>query len=259
MGDRKYSRLQIRGVGVCFVGAVVWRLADFPRAVRGDWILENARGGSNCKPPRFTWHCWCWQWRLSLHFLRHTEVCCIRRPRSIAYGMVAVPPGLDAVIAWIGRRRKTWNVPQAQRFFRAGVVALAIFFSSFLYAGGVWIPPGEGATSPLWNARDIEYIEMDRALDARGVPDEVPIITVDPPSFVNRTGRRSIYMPTESVEAIFQAAKQYGAQLSGPPIRQARDSGASCTRARIRFRGLNRSQRLWMRWGDRSPCFKFTR
>ncbi len=130
----------------------------------------------------------------------------------IVYGMVAVPPGLDAAIVWVGKRRKSWNVPQAQRFFRAGVVVLAVFFSLFLYAGGVWILPGEGATVPLWNARDTEYVEIDRALDAFGVRDDVPIMTVDPPSFVNRTGRHSIYMPTESVDAIFQAAKQYDAE-----------------------------------------------
>lgn len=130
----------------------------------------------------------------------------------IAFGMAAVPPGLDAVIAWVGKRRKTWNVPQAQKFFRAGVVGLSVFLSLFLYAGGVWIPPGEGAGAPLWNARDMEYVEIDRALDGLGVADDVPIVTVDPPSFINQTGRRSIYLPTESVEAIFQAARQYGAE-----------------------------------------------
>lgn len=130
----------------------------------------------------------------------------------VAYGAVAVPPGLDAVIEWLGKRRRTWNVPQAQRVFRAGVVVLAVFFSLYLYAQGVWIPPGNNATSPLWNQRDIEYAAIDRELDTRGVPDAVPIITIDPPSFVNQTGRRSIYLPTESANAIFQAAHQFGAR-----------------------------------------------
>jgi 4-amino-4-deoxy-L-arabinose transferase-like glycosyltransferase len=130
----------------------------------------------------------------------------------VAYGAVAVPPGLDAAVAWVARRRRRWNVAQAQTFFRVGAVALALFFSLYLYAQGVWIPPGKGATSPLWNQRDVEYAAIDRALDARGVPDEIPVITVDPPSFINETGRRSIYMPTESVNAIFDAARQFGAR-----------------------------------------------
>jgi hypothetical protein len=130
----------------------------------------------------------------------------------VAYGAVMVPPGLDAAVAWLGKRRKNWKVAQAQTFFRWGVVGLAIFFSLFLYAQGVWIPPGEGATSPLWNQRDVEYAAIDAELDARGVPNEIPVITVDPPSFVNDTGRRSIYMPTESTDAIFDAARQFGAR-----------------------------------------------
>lgn len=130
----------------------------------------------------------------------------------VAYGAVVVPPGLDAAVAWLGKRRKNWNVAQAQKFFRWGAVGLAIFFSMFLYAQGVWIPPGEDATSPLWNQRDIEFAAIDAELDARGVPNEIPIITVDPPSFFNDTGRRSIYMPTESVDAIFDAARQFGAR-----------------------------------------------
>lgn len=130
----------------------------------------------------------------------------------VAFGAVAVPPGLDAAVAWAAQRRRSWDVKQAQRFFRAGAIALAGAFSVYLYAAGVWIPPGADATTPLWNDRDIEYAAIDRELDARGVPAESPIITVDPPSFVNVTGRRSIYLPTESVEAIFGAADRFGAE-----------------------------------------------
>lgn len=129
----------------------------------------------------------------------------------VAYGAVMVPPGLDVAVAWLGKRRKSWNVAQAQKFFRWGAVGLAIFFSMYLYAQGVWLPPGQGATAPLWNERDIEFAAIDTELSARSVPAESPIITVDPPSFVNSTGRRSIYMPTESVDAIFDAARQFGA------------------------------------------------
>jgi hypothetical protein len=128
----------------------------------------------------------------------------------VAFGAVAVPPGLDAAIAWLGRKRK-WNLRQAQRFFRVGAVALAFFFSAYLYAGGVWLPPGAGAGTPLWNDRDSEYAAIDRELAVRGVPDALPILTVDPPSFLNRTGRRSIYLPTESTAAIFEAAHEFGA------------------------------------------------
>lgn len=130
----------------------------------------------------------------------------------VAFGAVAVPPGLDAVIAWVGARRRGWNIAQAQRFFRWGAVAMAVGFSVYLYAQGVWLTPNKDSAAPLWNQRDSEYAAIDRELDARGVPDESPVITVDPPSFINQTGRRSIYLPTESTSAVFDAAHQFGAR-----------------------------------------------
>lgn len=128
----------------------------------------------------------------------------------VPFGAVAVPPGLDALVGWLATRRR-WNVAHARRFFRAGAVVLAAGFSLYLYAAAVWLPPGASAATPLWNSRDVEYEEMDRALDARGVPDDSPIITVDPPSFINTTARRSIYLPTESIQAIFEAARRFDA------------------------------------------------
>lgn len=131
----------------------------------------------------------------------------------VLYAAVATPFGLQAVIGWLARRRRRWQPEQAQRVFRAGVVILALFFSLFLYAQGVLGNVlGGSDTIALWNKRDIEYLAMDQQLDALGVPAEVPILTVDPPSFVNETGRRSIYVPAESVEAIFAAASQFGAE-----------------------------------------------
>ncbi|HZQ05891.1 MAG TPA: glycosyltransferase family 39 protein [Anaerolineae bacterium] len=129
----------------------------------------------------------------------------------VTYGAVAVPSGLDAAIGWVAKWRRSWNAPQAQQFFRAGTVVLALGFSLYLYVQAVWIPPAPNATTPLWNDRDREYQAMDQELDALQVPNDSPIITVDPPSFINQTGRRSIYLPTESIAAIFDAARQFGA------------------------------------------------
>lgn len=131
----------------------------------------------------------------------------------VPYLAVAVPPGLDAVLAWVSRRRSSWNLPRARRFFQIGFLALAMMLSIFLYAQGVFASViGGPPTTPLWNQRDIEYAAIDQALRARNVPLDSPVLTVDPPSFHNGTGRRSIYIPTESTDAIFQAAHEFGAR-----------------------------------------------
>jgi hypothetical protein len=131
----------------------------------------------------------------------------------VAYFAVAVPPGLDAAIHWIARRRRQWNERSAQLFFRGGFVALAGGLSIFLYSQGVF---GLFTAQPTivlsWNARDAEYPAVGSDLDARGASPFQPVLTVDPPSFFNETGRRSIYLPTDNPEAIFQAAQRFGAR-----------------------------------------------
>jgi hypothetical protein len=124
-----------------------------------------------------------------------------------------VPPGLDAVVHRVALRRRQWAERTAQLFFRGGFVALAVGLSIFLYAQGVFAGiSGSPATTPLWNDRDVEYGAIGRKLDTLGVPPPQPIMTVDPPSFFNETGRRSIYLPTDNSEALFHAAEQFGAR-----------------------------------------------
>jgi hypothetical protein len=94
-----------------------------------------------------------------------------------------------------------------------GFVALAFGLSIFLYAQNVFGIFALGPPSvPIWNSRDGEYVEVGRELDARGVSPLQPVMTVDPPSFFNETGRRSIYLPTDDSNAVFQAARQFDAR-----------------------------------------------
>lgn len=123
---------------------------------------------------------------------------------------VAVPPGLDSVIAWVAHRRRKWDESAAGQFFRVGFVGLACALSIFLYSQGVFGIVSTGTTSVLlWNARDVEYPAIGEQLTAWGVSTQQPVMTVDPPSFFNETHRRSIYLPTDGIEAIFQASRQF--------------------------------------------------
>lgn len=114
-------------------------------------------------------------------------------------------------VEWIARRRRTWDAAQAARVFRGGFVALAIFLAIYLYALGVFPIGGGSSDIPLWNLRDIEYGEIARWLDQNARPDD-GVMTVDPPAFYNVSHRRTIVIPTDSVDAIFLAAQKYGAR-----------------------------------------------
>ena len=125
---------------------------------------------------------------------------------------VTVPLGIDVTIRWMARRRRTWNVAQAALVFRAGFIGLAIFISVFFYARGVFDFAGSDAGDiPLWNQRDAEFAPIAQWLDQNARADDM-VMTVDPPSFYNVGHRRAIAIPTDSVDAVFQAAQRYGAR-----------------------------------------------
>ncbi len=124
---------------------------------------------------------------------------------------VAAPAGIDAVVEWVARRRKTWNAAQASVFFRSGFVALAICFSIFLYAQGI-VPIVSAPTDiPLWNQRDAHYRQIAGWLDQNARPDD-SVMVVDAPTFYNLSHRRAIMIPTDNLDAIFAAAGKYHAR-----------------------------------------------
>ena len=130
---------------------------------------------------------------------------------------VAAPPGIDVVIEWIARRRRSWNVAQASVVFRSGFVAFAIFLSLFLYAQGIFPIFNTPSGTPLWNDRDLHYRQIAAWLDHQGdlgqnARAEDIVMVADPPTFYNLSHRRAVVIPTDSVDAIGAAARKYDAR-----------------------------------------------
>ncbi|MDE3090870.1 MAG: glycosyltransferase family 39 protein, partial [Chloroflexota bacterium] len=120
---------------------------------------------------------------------------------------VAAPPGIDATVRWVARRRLTWDAAQASRFFIIGFCALGIFLALLLYSLGVFGP--QGGDTPLWNLRDSQYVEIARWLDQNARAEDSVMVS-DPPSFYNSSHRSAIMFPTDNVATIFAAARRYG-------------------------------------------------
>lgn len=132
----------------------------------------------------------------------------------VPFAAALAPAGLDAAVAWIAQRRKRWEPRSAQLFFRGGLVTLAAILSLLLFFSGVSGSPFGGTpTTPLWNLRDTEFAQVGAFLDRLGAPGAEPVLTMDPPSFANDTGRRSIVVPTDGTKAVFDAAARYGARF----------------------------------------------
>ncbi len=122
---------------------------------------------------------------------------------------VTVPLGIDAAVRWVARRRRTWDVSRALPVFQIGFVVLAIIVSFYIYGGGLF-GSSAGRDSPLWNERDIGYLDIARWLD-RNARDNDIVVAGDPPSFHNVSHRRTIVIPSDSVDAVLAAARQYRA------------------------------------------------
>ena len=128
----------------------------------------------------------------------------------IPFLAVAAPPGIDAVVEWIARRRKTWNAAQASLVFRSGFIALAIFLSIYLYAQGIFPMFSAPTDIPLWNERDLHYREIAAWLDKNARADDI-VMVVDPPTFYNLSHHPSIMIPTDSIDAVFSVADKFHA------------------------------------------------
>jgi 4-amino-4-deoxy-L-arabinose transferase-like glycosyltransferase len=120
----------------------------------------------------------------------------------------AAPPGLDAIIDWIARRRRTWRADRAKQIFSAACVGYAVLLSFSIYRGRV-IGPDWGA--PIWNQAGEVDQTIGRWLADRGVVDPIVLVN-NPPGFTYHTGLRSIVIPYGGVDDLIKAARQFGAR-----------------------------------------------
>ncbi|MEA3342192.1 MAG: hypothetical protein U9R15_19680, partial [Chloroflexota bacterium] len=107
--------------------------------------------------------------------------------------------GLDTSVRWAARRRRGWNLRQAQVIFTAGIVVLAIMLSLY----------GLLSKLPAWNNSEQTYPVVGDWLTAREVPDDTVIMARNPPGFWYHTARPAVVVPNEGVDALLQAAERY--------------------------------------------------
>ncbi len=122
---------------------------------------------------------------------------------------IAVPPGIEATVRWVARRRRTWDAARALPVFQSGFVALAVFLSFYIYGGGLF-GSSVGREGPLWNERDAGYSNIARWIE-RNARDEAAVMAGDPLSFYSVSHQRTIVIPSDGVDAVLAAAQRYGA------------------------------------------------
>jgi hypothetical protein len=107
--------------------------------------------------------------------------------------------GVVAVIAWIARRRRRWNVETASRVFAGAAVALTVASSAFY---GIVVVNG-------WSAvRDLR-IGVAQELDRLGASTDDRLMSIDAASFRYWTGRGGVVSPDDPLDTVRDVARAY--------------------------------------------------
>jgi hypothetical protein len=121
----------------------------------------------------------------------------------------AATVGLDRSLAWVARRRRTWDAHRAGQVFCAGIALLAVMLSGWVYVPKVL---GDSLSDPAWNQSDLAYGEVGDWLDAHAAPTDLVMIN-NPPSFYYHTRRSSIVVPAEGPETLVEICDRYGVRF----------------------------------------------
>jgi hypothetical protein len=117
------------------------------------------------------------------------------------------PIGLSESIYWAGQRRK-WNITEAMKFFRGGMVVLAIGLSGLLLFQQLI---GLETEIPIWDSYYLEYTALDNELIQQGAMPEDIVLVINPPGFNLASSRPAIVIPNGGVDTLLTVARAFGA------------------------------------------------
>jgi hypothetical protein len=106
--------------------------------------------------------------------------------------------GLDRVIRWVARRRRTWRYRQARTVFAVAVVVIAVILSGTR----AW------RQIPSWRRAGTIYQDVERWLTGR-VADDAGVMVRNPPAFWYHTDRPAIVIPNGGVDMLIEVADRY--------------------------------------------------
>jgi 4-amino-4-deoxy-L-arabinose transferase-like glycosyltransferase len=112
--------------------------------------------------------------------------------------------GLDWSVAWVGGRRD-WNLEQAQRFFRVGVILLALLVTVVVYWGRVI---GDDAARPAWTSSHDLYREVGEHLDGLAADDRIVAVN-NPPGVYAAADLPAVVIPNGPIDTLQQVVDRY--------------------------------------------------
>ena len=113
-----------------------------------------------------------------------------------AYLLLTV--GIACAVAWVARRRPSWDAVRATRVFTAAAVALTVTFAT----------ASTLSTVASWNAERATLAPIDAALADQPLTDRV--MSADPSGLWYATGRPGVMTPADPLPVVEHAARVYG-------------------------------------------------
>ena len=115
------------------------------------------------------------------------------------HAFVLALEGIAVVVAWVARRRASWSVERASRFFTLAAIAFA-----FVAAVG-----GTVTTHAAWRARTDEHRFAAGALDEVGAGLADRVMSIDASGTYYWAGRGGVVLVNDSLEMIEEVARAY--------------------------------------------------
>ena len=115
------------------------------------------------------------------------------------HGYVLALEGIVVAIAWIARRRPSWNPAQAGRIFVTAAVAFGV-----LAAVG-----GAVAVHATWAANAERLQAAGQALDAAGAPPDDRVMSIDASGTKYWTGHPGVVLVNDPLDTVYEVAKAY--------------------------------------------------
>jgi hypothetical protein len=120
----------------------------------------------------------------------------------------AAMEGLDACIAWVAARRRTWRFDRAQRVLGGGLVILALLLSAWLYGRGMVRFRGEHLYSQV-----ATWMYEQLALDPTAADYDPPrVIVNDPASFYLYSRLPALATPYAELDTVLAVMEAYEAE-----------------------------------------------
>ncbi len=116
---------------------------------------------------------------------------------------IAIPVGLDAILAWVQRRKK-FTDKNAPYIFHGMVVVLAIVFTGYLINVRV--------VATDWAKDDVIYASVEQKLQENGISPLDVVIVPNPPGYYVRTGRSAVRLPLGDESTVLDVAQKFQAK-----------------------------------------------